>query len=186
MIDYISKINAYGKGLNEQDRSIAKNLFETLIKKGWNVEQIYHGIRLLRGRSITRYKGLFYYDDFKREIKEEIKNFHEYLIDKSQEEKATILSGQLHYSRQLIPQEYYSRIEEIDGFLWGDATKHFTKQELNDEVNFLYEKVIIEPVLNLHCSFEEWLSPPFGYYQKKKCNPARNTIISDCGIDLGY
>ena len=185
MIDYLQKINDYGQGLFEADKPIARKLFENLIKKGWSAEKVYQGIRLLRGRSIRRYKGLFYFNDFIEEIEEEIKECHENLIDKSLEEKEEAITGTLHWSRWMIPKDYIERFEAIAEQL-NDETQHYTEKELIEEVDYLYDKVIVEPILDLHCSYYEWLFLPLEYSKHKRNYPAQRKETSDLGFDLGF
>ena len=95
MIDYYKEINDYGKSLSEKEKPIARSLFNSLIKKDeWNYERLYYAIQQLNGRPISKYKGLFYYDDFLNEIDNKIEELHitqkRIAIDirKQQEERA--------------------------------------------------------------------------------------------------
>lgn len=74
MIDYMEEINAYGAALNEKEKPIARNLFNTLLKKEeWNFERLYFAIQLLNGRPISKNRGLFFYPEFLEEVDEKVK-----------------------------------------------------------------------------------------------------------------
>jgi hypothetical protein len=75
MIDYKQEIANYGKRLpTEEEKEIARNIFQRLYNKGFDFEFIYYAIKHLNGKNLADNIGLMFYKDFQEEVKLIIKN----------------------------------------------------------------------------------------------------------------
>lgn len=83
MIDYLKEINDYGTALDEKEKPIARNLFNSLVSKSdWSIEKLYYAIQLLGKRPISKYRSMFYYPDFISEVENMIKEANELELKK--------------------------------------------------------------------------------------------------------
>ena len=146
-MDYISFINEYGAKLKDHQKPIARRLFKNLIKHGWTYEQIFWGIKLLRDRPIEKYYGLFYYEDYIKEINQEVKHAQE-LINATYEEKVKELSLLRGYGFSQVADEYKEELELLDDKIWNSGNA-YTHEELEEEVNYLYERCFLIPLFSI-------------------------------------
>lgn len=142
-MDYIPLINKYGASLDEYQRPIARKLFKNLVKNGWTYEQIYWGIRLLKGRPIEQYKGLFYFNDYIEEIQEKVEEAHK-MINASYEQKLKELDTLVGFGMDSVPDEYKDDLWLFDDKIYNSDIE-YTREEIEEELNHLYEKCYLIP-----------------------------------------
>lgn len=77
---YLDLINEYGAKLPNNEKVVARELFQKLYDSGRSWEWIYWAIWQLGERKIANNIGLFYYEDYKREVNNIAKYANEYIF----------------------------------------------------------------------------------------------------------
>ena len=145
-LNYLDLINKYGSGLRCYQKPVARKLFSNLLNKGWTYEQIFWGIKLLKGRPIEKYIGLFYYDEYIQEIEQKVIEAHE-LINLPHEEKLKQLDMLVGFGTDSIPEEYKNELFILHDKIFNSdkSDKQYSKAEIEDKINYLYEKCYLIP-----------------------------------------
>ena len=93
MIDYLEEVIKYGKSLNtEEEKEVARQLFNDLISYGYNAKFIYFCIQKLGNRKLIDNRNLFFYKPFQEEVEENIRAY-DYKQEQKQKEIEEIGKG---------------------------------------------------------------------------------------------
>lgn len=68
MIDYEEEITKYGTSLSDQEKEMARTVFNDLLIHGRSYEWLYYAIKHLNGRSVLEYPKLMFYRPFQEEV----------------------------------------------------------------------------------------------------------------------
>lgn len=77
---YLDLLNEYGARLPDKQKVVARELFQKLYNSGRSWEWIYWSVWQLGERKIINNTGLFYYEDYKREVDDIAKYANEYIF----------------------------------------------------------------------------------------------------------
>jgi len=73
-------INEYGAKLPQNEKKVARELFQKLHNTGRSWEWIYWAIWQLGERKVINNKGLFFYEDYQREVDDIAKYARKYVF----------------------------------------------------------------------------------------------------------
>lgn len=134
---YVDLINEYGMQLPQSQKQIAKELFLKLHNQGREWEWIYWAVWQLGERKIVNNKGLFFYNDYIREIDEIARNAHEYIFDNITMEELMdrYIQWYVLYEKENLTEEVYNRLSYFDDKYWN-TEEEFTEEEMEELVDF--------------------------------------------------
>lgn len=130
---YLDLINEYGMKLPDNQKKIAKELFQDLYDKGKTWEWIYWAIWQLGERKVVNNKGLFFYSDYQREVEDIVRYANEYhftglTFEQYMEDYVQWL---VLYEKDYIEKSLYDRLAYFDDKYWN-SDEVFTYDEFEE------------------------------------------------------
>lgn len=139
---YLDLINEYGMQLPDNQKKIAKELFQNLYDKGKTWEWIYWAIWQLGERKVVNNKGLFFYSDYQREVDDIVRYANEYhftclTFEQYMEDYVQWL---VLYEKDYIEKSLYDRLAYFDDKYWN-SDEVFTYDEFEELKNHYIDMV---------------------------------------------
>lgn len=151
---YLDLINEYGQGLPQQEREVARNLFQDLYNQGRSWEWIYWAVWQLGERKVINNKGLFFYKDYQREVDSITKYAREYhfrnlTLEQYMEDYVQYLAL---YEENYIEKGLFERLVYFDNKYWN-TEEEFTDEEI-DELIYYYKEMLKDLLRTTRAEYE--------------------------------
>jgi len=154
-INYETLVNKYGESLSNEEKNLARRVFNDLLSQGYDFEWLFYAIKNLNGRSIISVPKLMFFQGFKNEVdllmsqgreliyKEMIGQAHAYwyynivwCLDNNEDEfeeryQREKISFELGYYANILSFHYKGILSEDD---WEFVTDYYNRDdEYQDE-----------------------------------------------------